>query len=492
MIGPRVAARVLLGAVALVLLSCSEATSPGTLRRAPIILVSLDTVRKDAVSGFGAPPGRTPALERLGSEGFRFQNAIASSHHTAPSHATILTGFTPFVHGVALADGVRVFRIPEAIPLLAEVLQEAGYRTGGFTDGVQLLPERGFDRGFDVYEYEMSHLEGKLRSIERFVDSCGDRPFFLFAHTYRAHAPYRAEAARLEELLADHDTTFAQAARAVAALPLAAVRAQDKAALRRQGKLTMALSTRRARDAEDVAFLRALYGAGVEATDAEFGLLFDLLRRKDLLDRAIVVVTSDHGEAFAEHDLGSGHMDLWDEVLRVPLIIRLPGGQGAGTEVEGQVGSERLVPTLLDLIGVGSPLPTEGWTFARTLLHGETLREQPVFSAMYVSGRCEPIVRATRSRFFKRFDALVPLDDLPPRARLLHPVAFFDLVADPAETRNLAPTGHPQLDTFARIIAAHSEQCAVLRHDLGIDAGLAEVGPSELEAMRGIGYLDGE
>ncbi len=354
--------------------SCSDSPDRGAYPRAPIVLISLDTVRKDAVSGFGAPAGRTKALEALGEEGFRFQNAIAASHHTAPSHATMFTGFTPFVHGVALAEGLRVFRLPEAIPVLAEVLRDEGYATGAFTDGIQLLPQRGFDRGFDTFEYETSHLDHKLPAIEEFLDACGDRPFFLFAHTYRAHQPYRAEPDRLAELLADYDGRFAAPAREVAEFPLERIRAQDPEAMQRQAALTMALSPRLWKRKKDLEFVRALYGAAVEGADGELGRLLDLLRGRGILDRAIVVVTSDHGEAFVEHERCAVHMDLWDEVLRVPLVVRLPDRRGAGTDVEGQVGSERLMPTLLDLVGLEPPVPTEGTSFAGTLLAGEAVR----------------------------------------------------------------------------------------------------------------------
>lgn len=470
--------------------SCRDNAPRGTYPRAPIIVISLDTVRKDAISGFGAEAGRTPALEAFGAEGFRFQNAIAASHHTAPSHATMLTGFTPFVHGVALAEGTQVYQLPERIPTLAELLKDAGYQTGGFTDGIQLLPERGFDRGFDTYEYETTNLDAKLPKIERFLDACGDEPFFLFAHTYRAHQPYRAEPDRLEELLADYDGTFAAAARETAEFPAEKIRAQDEAALQRQADLTMALSPRLRKSRKDLRFIRDLYGAAVEGADAECGRLLELLRSRGLLDRAIVVITSDHGEAFVEHKHCVVHMDLWDEVLRVPLAVRLPDRRGAGTDVEGQVGSERLVPTLLDLVGVESPVATEGASYAGTLVDGEVLREEPVFSAMYVTGIADPVMQTTRTRFFKRFDALVARDVLPPRARPLHPAAFFDLVNDPGESLDLAGTGHPELERFERVVRDRTEQWARLRRHFEIQGGmLAELSPEDIEAMKGVGYL---
>lgn len=473
----------------LLLSGCSDAP-PAAYPRAPVIVISLDTVRRDYVEGFGAEAGKTPRLAQFGAQSIRFQSAIAPSHHTAPSHATMLSGFTPFVHGVALAEGERVFRIPDSIPLLAEVLKEAGYRTGAFTDGIQILPERGFDRGFDVFDVDYSHLDPKLPAIERFLDDCGDEPFLLFAHTYRAHQPYRAELDRLEEMLASYDGKFAATAREVAEFPFEKIRAHEEDALQRQANLTIALSARGWKKRKDLTFLKSLYAAAVEAADAECGRLLDMLRARGVLDRAIVVITSDHGEGFVEHRSCSAHMDLWDEILRVPLIVRLPDGRSAGTDVEEQVGLERLMPTLLELVGAETSVAPEGASFAPSLVAGEPLREEPVFSAMYVTGVAEPVMLTMRTRRFKRFETLVPLDDLPDRSRHLYPQSFFALSDDPEEQEDLAAPGQEDMARFARAVAKQQRAWARMRERLGIEGGiLIDLDAEAIEAMKGVGYL---
>ncbi len=471
--------------VALMVAGCSR-TPKASFPRAPIVLVSLDTVRMDEVAGFGADQKRTPVLAALGEESVRFKNAIAVSHHTAPSHATILTGFSPMVHGVAPGvDGSGSFALPKEIPTIAEILRAAGYRTGGFTDGVQLIPKRGFARGFEVYKHDFSHLAGKTSRIEQFLDAVGDEPFFLFAHTYRAHRPYRAEPDRLAELLAGYDGVFAAPTRELAGVPI------------NQGdrvyELMQQLDINERTAPEDVAFIKSLYRAGVEATDADLGTLVDLLKRRGIWDRAIVVVTSDHGEAFLEHPHATVHKHLWDEVVRVPLLIKLPGGERGDPEVEEVVGSSRLMPTLLELVGVTPPVPTEGTSFADSLTGMAPLREQPVFSAMYCGERVEPVVLATRTRFFKLLEAQVPQDELPRWARQPHSSAFFDLENDPGEKRDLIESGHSEIARLRKARVQAAENWARLRSQLGIEgAEVTELDPAELEAMRGIGYLGGD
>jgi hypothetical protein len=160
--------------------------------RAPIVLISIDTLRADAVAGFGAPVLQTPNLYILGQEGVRFETAISASHLTAPSHASMLTGYSPHIHGVSMGRQGKAWSIPESIPTLAQILKNDGYRTAAFTDGIQLVPEGGFTRGFEVYKHETTGLVVRLDEIAKFLDAKPEEPPFLFCHTYRPHQPYRS------------------------------------------------------------------------------------------------------------------------------------------------------------------------------------------------------------------------------------------------------------------------------------------------------------
>lgn len=482
--------RLVVAAAAAVLTgSCSRAPE-APFPRAPIVIVSLDTVRADSVSGFGGPEGATPTIESLLPTSIRFVEAVASSHHTAPSHATLLTGFSPFVHGVALAEGDSVFRIPSALPTLAERLREKGYRTGAFTDGVQVTAARGFDRGFDVFVAEYSHLDAKLDRIERFLDEAGQEPFLLFVHTYRAHQPYRAPPEVLDRLLADYDGVFKEPALAAARLdPLALARGDPEAAAA-QNRAILQLSARRWKKRKDLRFLRALYDAAVGEADREMGRLFERLRRRGLFDRAIVVVTSDHGEAFLEHRPCVNHMDLWDEVLRVPLLVRLPGGQGGGRTVETQVGHTAIVPTLLDLVA-GERVECEGTSLAPALLGGD-VEERSVASAMFVSGRAEPVLVTLRRSFGKYFECLADAQDLPPRSRALCPRAYFDLERDPGERQNLAAREPEGMRRLVEELERRRRTWRSWRERLGVRGERFEMDEEARRALHGLGYLGGK
>ncbi len=458
--------------------SCSQPTAE--FPHASIVLLSIDTLRADAVTGFGAPEGRTPRLARLGEEGIVFETAIAAAHITAPSHATMLTGFSPHVHRVAIAGLNKFFAIPPSIPTLAERLREAGYATAGFTDGVQILPAGGFHRGFDHFEHEPTGLGMKETRIRRFLVERGKKPFFLFAHTYRPHQPYRAPLDLLRELLEDYDGVFAEPARKAARASHWEVMKASPA----QRRIAMPLSGGHAKTDEDRRFFHRLYEAGVTGADRETSDLLDLLAEVGAYDDVILVVTSDHGEAMWEHGI-EGHTNIFDEVLRVPLIVRLPGARYAGRRVPETFASVDLVPTLLDLVGVPPKMEMEGRSAARALATGRW-EEHAAYSAWWFSPDRAPGSFSTRTRSAKRFD--VEPHKAPDWIRAMAPSAFYDLAADPGETTNLAGKGGAAEEELSRLAADATALWEKLRRRHGGDGAATDLGEAEIEALQGIGY----
>jgi arylsulfatase A-like enzyme len=448
------------------------------------VLISLDTLRADAVSGFGAPPDTTPNLAAFAAESVAFETAVAASHHTAPSHATMLTGFSPFVHGVAIGTQRKLWRIPDTLPTLPEVLRDAGYATVGFTDGVQLLPDNGFARGFDTYDHRTISLDGKLDDISAWLDEHGEQPFFMFAHTYRAHQPYRAPADLVRPLIADYDGVYKQATVEVSELTHSAVMGSGPD---RDFTAYGKLSGKRAETDADKAFLHELYLAGVTGTDREFQRFLDVLDEHGVLERAIVVVTSDHGEAFFEHGLDS-HYDVFDEVLRVPLIVRLPDGEGAGRRVAESMPSVNLVPTLLELVGAESEVRTEGRSVAGVLTGG-SMQDEPAFAAWWASGDQWPSGAAARTQRYKRINA-PRVKGAYPGYRAISPVAFFDIEADPTEQENRAAEGGSVFQRLGEALADAQRRWKALRRLYATEAGTAApMSDEQAEALRAIGYM---
>ncbi len=293
-----------------------------TVARPPdVLLISLDTLRADvldAVTDDGEP--LTPNLHRLAAEGEIFDPHYAGASWTKPSHATMLTGYPFTVHHV---DGAA--SLPPFLPTLAGRLSAAGYVTGGLVhDCVWLNPKFGFHRGFDDYrsvKWETGQLRrGAFNWIADRARAETRRPFFFFLHSFEPHSdflrlPYESlgtDAAAVRELFGVPDYGCRGGHCASGMLD-----ALDK------GKLEPLPG--------EAEILRHLYAAGVAETDAELGRLFDDLRELGVWDELMVVVTSDHGEHLLEHGR-TMHGTAFEEVVRVPLVVKWPRSAAADDE----------------------------------------------------------------------------------------------------------------------------------------------------------------
>lgn len=312
---------------------------------AHLLLVSIDTLRADALGCYGSGLALTPSFDALAGEGVAFLQATAASNHTAPSHATMLTGYSPDVHGVVNTTRSSPRALPVSIPTLAERLGAAGWRTAADTDGGYMHRAFGLGRGFDRYDYDATGMAAKVDRCLAYFDGLppGARGFF-FLHTYDTHGPYRVSAQEAEAIFERYpDSVIPDRYRALL-----------KASGDEIGAATSRLlaSTTRFRQA-DVWCLRELYQATIRNVDRELGRLVAGLRSRGLLDRMVVVATSDHGEEFADHG-GYQHESIHDEVMRVPLIVRFPGAALAGTALATSFGAVHLTPTILETLGLAA------------------------------------------------------------------------------------------------------------------------------------------
>jgi arylsulfatase A-like enzyme len=308
-----------------------------------VILVSLDTLRARSVSAYGSARATTPSLDgRLAAAGALVRQAVTPFPYTPPSHMTMLTGLDPCMHGVVDQYGV----LPSNQLTLAELLSRAGYRTAAFTEDGYVTQAAGFARGFDLFverRDERSATPGWAKetfaAATRWLEDVGDDPFFLFVHTYQVHAPYSPPPAYRDMFVDD----VTEGARKPLREPL------------------------------------RNYEREIRYTDDVLAEFLRTLDQRGLAERSIVVVTSDHGEAFGEH-MAQGHgFDSHDEAVLVPLVLRAPGLIAPGSVVEEQVGLADLVPTLLDLAGQPTPPDLAGRSFAGVLRgEQETFEERPI------------------------------------------------------------------------------------------------------------------
>lgn len=294
---------------AAVLASSLAACGPGDGGALPhVIVLSLDTVRADRLGCYGAAPSNTPRLDSLAAGADLHLTCIAPAPWTLPSHASMLTGLFPFEHGT---HGFRVDEyVDNAHPLhpdhvtLAEALGEAGYETAGFVANTVYLAARfGLHQGFETYEVRRQHAAAMTDRALAFLDGrAADRPCFLFVNYMDAHRPYgmrpHAELARLPD--DEHPAKLLEGL-------------CEQVMVR--GEAPGTLGER----------VSALYDAGLGGLDREVGRLLDGLAERGLLEDALVVVTSDHGEGFGEHGVVEHGKDVYQPLVSVPLIVKRPG-----------------------------------------------------------------------------------------------------------------------------------------------------------------------
>jgi arylsulfatase A-like enzyme len=439
-------ATVLLAAAAA---GCSTAPEPPPPKPNIVVLV-IDALRADRLGFAGYPRPTSPQLDRLAAEGVWFRDAYAQATWTKPSIGSLLTSRYPSELGLLDLDFQRDPRATKVLgatwPYLPERLQLAGWRTGASINQVHLSANNGFGRGFD----DFLHFRGRdgfevNRSIEPFLD--GGEPLFAYVHYLDVHWPYQSVLAETEGLFGER--------RFAVPPPRSGLSGVDR--------------WRRAHlDERALTVLGNRYDAEIRYADAAAGQLFDALRQRGLWQNTIVVVTSDHGEGFLEHDQIMHGFPAYREVSRVPLIVRLPERYGFPRgERATPVALVDLAPTLADLAAI-EPDPEA---------RGESLRD-------VLAGRERP----ERSVLTQSEDAWALRDG---RHAVLAfsagRIERYDLVEDPVESRPLsaAACGEPcqKLESRLRRLIARYGASAATEQESG------ELSAEELEELQALGYL---
>ncbi len=323
-----------------------------------VLLITIDCLRPDHTSVYGYGRPTTPHLDDLASEGVRFTQAISQGPCTRVSFAAMFSSTHPAMFGGFL-------HLSPQRTVLAEILREAGYCTVAFGSNPYLSPIYGYDKGFEIFDDSLvpwiqSRQRRLLKYLNRFFIAArrllpylpanaltakavrflrrhpAAKPWFLWLHYMDVHDPYRPPRR--------HAAHFRSARR-----PQLPDKALWQKALSRPGEI----------DESERQHLIDLYDAEIHFADEQIGQLLTYLRRLDWLDSTLVIVTADHGEAFGEHGQFSHRFELYDELLRVPLIMRLPTRLPAGQVVTAQVRLLDLLPTILDLLNVDEG-PFEG------------------------------------------------------------------------------------------------------------------------------------
>ncbi|MCH2171961.1 sulfatase [Myxococcota bacterium] len=338
--------------------------------RPPIVVYLIDTLRPDHLSAYGYGRPTSPSMEAFARDGVSFQNALAQSSWTKPAVASLFTGLSPQLHGtLAPRDGLS----PE-LPLLAEILQQAGYRTLGVVANGNASNAFGFGRGFDRYRQlpERFTPEVHRRSDEvnqvvfRWLAENTDSPdpLFLYIHTADPHAPYTPPR--------DYRKRFAPTVEEPGFGSLEHLRELAARNKPRPGELEG---------------LRALYDGEIAFNDASFGALLERLREFGIYDAALIVLLSDHGEGFGEHGQLQHGKTLFGEEQRIPLMIKLPaaiaGSAARNVWLQEPVAQVDILPTLLDILNLATPPGGSGRSLVPLMLRAAAPAEPapPIFSS---------------------------------------------------------------------------------------------------------------
>ena len=439
-----------------------DACTPDRGARPNILLISIDTIRHDFVGSYGDPTGPTPTLDRLAARGVLFENAIATSSWTLPSHMSLLTGQYPASHGVNV-DGRSLL---DAKGTLAEFLSDRGYRTAGFVAGPYLHRAYGFDQGFDEYGHcvrwgEELNEKGLVKNVigtnlrshqgvtspathERVVDWLtrvpGNQPWFLFVHYWDPHydftppSPYdRYLDPEYSGRLTGHG--FLQDRKIAADMP--------------PGERKRLLD---------------LYRGEIRFTDGWIARLLRRIGERGERDQTLIVVVGDHGEEFFEHGNKGHRRNLYEETLRIPMILHLPGVFDGGEVVSEPVSLIDVFPTVAALL----PAQPSAEVMGVDLGSGSLSQRPGVVAELF--GRHE----ALRGR---RWKLIVDNES--------EEVELYSLEQDPGEDTEMSGAAPDQYRRLAEILEAadHGRHAPSLVTE-------AELDTATVEALRALGYTD--
>lgn len=438
----------------------AEQVGPPRAERPNVILITLDTVRADHLSIYGYERKTTPTLDEIEHELLVFENAYSQAPSTRPSHFSVFASRYPRDLGIWNNSDPP---LPQSELTVAEVLQSAGWRTGAVSSVRFLVSDGGAGQGFDEVsmplQTEQSQL-GKLttgKAID-FIRSSTATPFFLWVHYFDAHLPYQP-IPELRDAFWDG--------------PPPTEKNIEPDLIEKEGFGTVGAIPHRE-------YMTAMYDASILYVDRQIRTLLDYLRENDMLDDTVLILAADHGESLGEHGVYFAHDGLYESNVRVPLVLRLPGGARAG-RVEAIVENLGIGATILDTAGLETPTTFRG----TSLLDAEPGNGTAFFEqGTLFSGLRAGELKWIDGRGFAEDERFVEgsLRKLRERPAL----GLYDLQTDPGEVNNLAPERSDDAETLQRRLSnwvrAHD--------DAKRRAGQREVDPEILERLRALGYTE--
>ncbi|MCB9777513.1 MAG: sulfatase-like hydrolase/transferase [Alphaproteobacteria bacterium] len=484
-------------------------TDPG------VILITIDTLRQDHVSAWhddpATAPVQTPVLDALAADGVRFADAVTPFPETAPAHSAMFTGLHPFRTGM-LSNG---HVLSPGYPTIAEVLSDEGYATAAFVSSFAVDSRTGLDQGFQVYDDELFPwvrgvseirlVRVATRVLMRFGDPLkfdfllerpapvtyglaldwladnGDRPFFLWVHSFDVHSPYEPHG------LPGFEDNGAPGAPSV----------DHRHILANEAGYTYTDPVR--------AQLRRLYAEEVAFTDAELGRFLDAVDALQLDRDVLLIVTSDHGEMLGEHGIEMNHHGVYDPAVRVPLIIRPIRVSGSRKVVDEQVRLMDLPATILGQLGLDAD--RMGKTESIDLAAYIDLPNQIGASSMLMGRKTASLSQGTvygyRANLRRRSAEGEVSQDRGRLKYILDPdegtERLFDLDRDPAESADMAGAQQDLVEQMRTQVLTETgmrttDEGGTLRFQRSAveREHSQQVSPDEQRRLEALGYVQGE
>ncbi len=384
------------------------------------MLICLDALQARHVHALGYPKESTPTLDVFAKNSMDFTNAISASSWTVPSVMTWFTGMYPSEHRVlnkfSLYEPPRkevanLKKLNPGVMTLAQILKENGYATAGFTGDAGVSGVFGFNQGFDSYldDVKFGGMDHSIPKALEWIQKHRENKFFVFLHGYDVHGQHVPPAGfdfRYVDKAYDYKYKGTT---------------KEQEDLREKGLKNEPLDFRQ----EDIDFWRSIYDEKINRLDAELKIFFEGLEKQGLMKNTIIIVASDHGTEFYEHQRFDHGFSLYDELIRVLLMIKLPG-IAQGREIKDQVSSVDILPTALDLLGIQPPAGMKS-----------QLRGVSLVSAFYGAAIGRDVYsetdyrRYTYKRSVRTSDGWKFIYTMESGER-----EFYNLNADPRESRN--------------------------------------------------------
>jgi arylsulfatase A-like enzyme len=413
-----------------------------------VILISVDTLRADHLSCYGYFRETSPTIDKFAEYALQYSNAFSSSPSTLPSHMSMFTSLHPTAHGLMPREDF--IPLSGKLKTLTEILRANGYDTYGYYDGGFLDPKYGFGRGFISYKNRTNAL------VYRAIDLIKDKPAFLFIHYFDVHS------SRLDssEFVYDGPPEF-----------------RDRYTQSRlnhdpsdvfSGRVTLT--------DEELEQVTARYDGGILHVDSQLEELFDLLKKKNLFDNALIIITSDHGESLGFKGMMNKHGWLYDVGLHVPLLMKLPKDYKSPGPAKGKIDylvrTTDIMPTILEVLSIDPPPYIEG-----SSLLGVT--EDRIGYARFLT--CYSVrTPSSRLLFYARPDFDNKVD-----------IEVYDLKNDPGESTNLHGRGDLKLINELMPLAGQLEARAESLREEFEDSTLTvqSLDDEAIEDLKALGYL---